>query len=319
MSNSMQNIQIALNAAQEEFQSLTRVLSDTRNELDLLKRQCGIFPPGHFYSPIPSLETLERHLENANQPFPSTLPDINLNVQGQLDLLEQFKQVSNTIPFPLTEDPAYRYFYENGYYFYADAITLFCMLNTFKPTRLIEIGSGFSSFLSLDTNDLCLNQQIRMDFIEPYPDRLLTKLKPHDLVQHTLHQKAVQDVDLALFTELNAGDILLVDSTHVSKLNSDVNHILFNILPVLKPGVFIHFHDIFYPFENCIDFYKWPSFWNEVYMLRSFLMNNDAYKIRFFCDFMRHFHADALEAVSPLFLKHSPSSNWGSTLWLEKQ
>ena len=59
----------------------------------------------------------------------------------------------------------------------------------------------------------------------------------------------MQDVALEEFDLLENRDMLFVDSTHVCKTGSDVNHILFNILPRLASGVYVHFHDVFYPFE----------------------------------------------------------------------
>jgi hypothetical protein len=55
----------------------------------------------------------------------------------------------------------------------------------------------------------------------------------------------VQDVDLEVFDILEANDVLFVDSSHVVKIGIDVQHILSKILPRLKPGVHVHFHDVF--------------------------------------------------------------------------
>ncbi len=110
-------------------------------------------------------------------------------------------------------------------------------------------GSGYSSCLILDTNELFFDNAISCTFIEPYPGRLLSLLKEEDQKHYQLIQKNLQDIELTSFKELSPNDILFVDSTHVSKTNSDVNYLLFNILPSLNSGVLIHFHDIFYPFE----------------------------------------------------------------------
>jgi hypothetical protein len=124
------------------------------------------------------------------------------------------------------------------------------MMRTFKPKEIIEIGSGHSSAIMLDTNEICFDNKINLTFIEPYPEeRLMKILKDSDKISHTIINKKVQSIDLDTFLSLSENDILFVDSTHVSKVGSDVNFILFEVLPALKPGVLIHFHDIFYPFE----------------------------------------------------------------------
>jgi len=123
----------------------------------------------------------------------------------------------------------------------------------------------------------------------------------------------VQSVPLDTFKKLQAGDILFVDSTHVSKTGSDVNHILFEILPVLNPGVIIHFHDIFYPFEYPKEWVLRGYNWNEDYILRAFLMYNNAYEIKLFPDYLHRHHKEVF-AELPLTYK-----NTGGSFWLEKK
>ena len=70
-------------------------------------------------------------------------------------------------------------------------------------------------------------------------------MRPGDEERVTIIGAGIQDVALDVFAKLEAGDILFVDSTHVSKIASDVNYIFFEILPVLQKGVYIHIHDIY--------------------------------------------------------------------------
>lgn len=123
------------------------------------------------------------------------------------------------------------------------------MIRAKKPRRINEIGSGYSSAVTLDTNELYFSNQIHCTFIEPYPERLLNLLSAEDIARNVLVTTRLQDVEIETFPELARGDFLFIDSTHVSKLGSDVNRIFFEIMPKLNEGVFIHFHDIFYPFE----------------------------------------------------------------------
>jgi hypothetical protein len=123
----------------------------------------------------------------------------------------------------------------------------------------------------------------------------------------------IQNVDLAMFEELAANDILFVDSTHVSKTGSDVNRIFFEILPALASGVYIHFHDIFYPFEYPMDWVYEGRAWNEAYMLRTFLQYNQAFEIVCFNTFLERFFRDFFVEHMPLCLK-----NTGGSIWLRK-
>ena len=115
-----------------------------------------------------------------------------------------------------------------------------------------------------------------------------------DHKNHVLLTKKVQDVEIEYFNKLEENDILFVDSSHVSKTGSDLNHIIFNILPILNKGVIIHFHDIFYPFEYPKEWVLTQGGfgWNESYMLRAFLMYNKSFKILFLNSYMEHFHKD---------------------------
>jgi hypothetical protein len=94
-----------------------------------------------------------------------------------------------------------------------------------------------------------LINKIGCTFIDPYPEWLQSLIRKDDHARIAIVPKRVQDVAPRRFHEQAANDILFIDSTHVAKIGSDVNHIIGNILPVLRPGVYVHFHDIFYPFE----------------------------------------------------------------------
>jgi hypothetical protein len=154
-----------------------------------------------------------------------------------------------------------------------------------------------------------------LTFIEPYPDRLLGLFKEKDGESTKVVAKKLQDIDLSIFAALQENDILFVDSTHVSKTGSDVNKIIFEILPMLKPGVIIHFHDIFYPFEYLKEWVLgWKGFgWNEAYLLKAFLMYNQQFSILFFNTYLSKFQREWFENNMPLCLK-----NEGGSLWIKK-
>ncbi|WP_066388523.1 class I SAM-dependent methyltransferase [Helicobacter himalayensis] len=124
--------------------------------------------------------------------------------------------------------------------------------------------------------------KIQITHIEPYPSRLLSLLRPHERKNITLYAKGLQEIPLSLFESLESGDVLFVDSSHVCKANSDVNLLFFEILPRLQNGVYIHFHDIIYPFDYPKEWLLERRGWNEAYMLRTFLEFNPNFKIVFF-------------------------------------
>jgi predicted O-methyltransferase YrrM len=289
-----------------------RVLAE-RDELRREQNRRGLFPPGHYYSPIPSADDVHNMDSHPFDHAPSEIFGVDMNEEGQIGLLEQLKQFYGQQPFSAEPSSGLRFYFENGFYSYSDAIFLHCMIRHLQPKRIIEIGSGFSSFVMLDTNEMFFDGQIRLTFIEPNDERLRSRLTEKDLRATEIISKRVQEVELARFDELAAGDILFVDSSHVAKAGSDVNRILFQILPRLSHGVFIHFHDMFYPFEYPKDWLEEGRFWNEDYLLRAFLQYNSAFKIRLWNQFLGGYHPEKLRETMPLCLK-----NTGGSLWLQK-
>lgn len=279
-------------------------------------------PPGHYYSPIVSTEEIRKHRSAIFNRSAISLPGIDLHEDEQLQLLEKFKEYYPDVPFGENKKEGFRYYFNNDMYTYSDAIFLFCMLRTFKPRRIIEIGSGFSSAAMLDTNQFFLNNNVHFTFIDPDFDRLYKTIKPSDKAAHVFIEKNLQDVPPGIFDELEANDILFVDSSHVSKTGSDVNMILFEILPRLKPGVLIHFHDVFYPFEYPEEwvlnlgnskFYRGFGY-NEDYILRAFLMFNRQFRIVAFNTYLEQFHLSWFEKHMPDCLKEK-----GGSIWIKKE
>ena len=270
-------------------------------------RNTEFFPPGHYYSAIPSVEDREAFL---TQSLPSQeILGIYLNAENQFELLRKFKGYYSECPFQDTKSSNLRYFYINPSYSYTDALTLYSMLREFKPRRIIEIGSGYSSSVMLDTAEFFLDNSIDFTFIEPYPELLYSLIKESDK-KHTFIPARLQDVDRDIFRSLDINDILFVDSTHVSKLGSDVNRIIFEILPILQKGVLIHFHDIFWPFEYPSDWVKKGYAWNEAYILRAFLEFNESFEVLFFASFLHKYHHNWFEENMPLYLKNTGGNFW---------
>ncbi len=283
-------------------------------ELDAERAKQGLFPAGHFYSPIPARDDIRRDEATIFAAHPRELPGIDLDDEAQLSLLESFIPFYDEMPFEANATAGLRYFYENDAYSYSDAILLHCMIRWLEPKRIIEVGSGYSSCMTLDTNDLHFGGAIETTFIEPYPELLETLLRDGDRDSVRIIPSRLQEVDLAEFDQLEAGDIFFVDSTHVSKVGSDVNLIVFDILPRLAPGVYVHVHDIFYPFEYLRDWIEEGRAWNEIYLLRAFLQYNSEFEIVLMNTYMEEFHEDFFTRHMPLCL-----ANPGGSIWLRRK
>lgn len=268
-------------------------------------------PPGHFYSPIPDINNIKLNSKRIFDTCPKKIEGINLNVQKQLELIKQFIIYYKDMPFKAKQTGNLRYYFENDTYTYTDAIFLYSMIRILKPKRIIEVGSGFSTCVTLDTNELFFNNSISLTCIEPYPQLLRSLIKETDNLK--ILKKELQEVDLGVFSELTANDILFIDSTHVSKIDSDVNRIIFKILPALSNGVYIHFHDIFYPFEYLREWVYEGRAWNEAYLLRAFLQYNDSFDIQIFSDYLAKFHIEIFDEM-PLC-----KNNFGGDIWITKK
>lgn len=273
-----------------------------------------LYPAGHFYSPIISMDDIRRReLEIWKNVSKDGISGIELRTEEQKKLVQQFTKYYKELPFKSEKQNNVRYEFGNDFYSYTDGIVLYLMIRHFEPKRIIEIGSGFSSAIMLDTNQLFFNNQIDLTFIDPYPERLFSLMTEGDRKQAKVIESDVQLIALDVFEKLQAGDILFIDSTHVSKTGSDVNYILFEILPLLKSGVLIHFHDVFYPFEYPKEWVFKGFNWNEDYILRSFLMYNNNFEIILFADYIHKHHKESFNGM-PLCYK-----NTGGNLWIEKK
>lgn len=271
------------------------------------------FPPGHFYSPIPPREEIERDAARIFAALPGYISGVDLREAGQLKILRELRPYYDAMSFPEQRTSERRYWYENPAYSYSDSFFLHAMIRHLGPKNVIEIGSGYSSAMLLDTNELHFDNAIACTFIEPYPELLLSLLHERDRERVTVIATRLQEVPLETFDALRENDILFVDSTHVVRAGSDVNYIFFSILPRLRPGVYIHFHDVFYPFEYPRPWIEEGRQWHELYLLRAFLMYNTAFEIVVMNTFLQHFHRDEMKRDFGLLFK-----NEGGSIWLRK-
>ncbi len=242
-----------------------------------------LVPFEDYESPYPNISEVcesEKELFDRDK----HLLGININLDRQLELMKEMEGINKPI-WSNKSDKKYRYYYNNPWFEMVDANVLYYMIQIVKPKRIIEIGSGFSTAAMLDINEKYFNNNIKIFSIDPDANRLKSLLKDSDNIP--IYEKKLQSIPVSFFESLEENDILFIDSSHVSKFNSDVNYLFFEILPRLSKGVYVHFHDIPYPFIYPREWIYEGRAYTERYILRAFLMNNTEYSIQFWCDMIQ--------------------------------
>lgn len=268
--------------------------------------------PDHFYEPIPDTRELSESLWTKK----SDMVGIDTNEKYQLDLLSRFssdyKKEYDSFPVNKTAVP-YQYYVYNNFFFSVDGEISYSMIRHFKPKKIIEIGSGFSTYLSAQA--IRENEKdgynCELISIEPYPNETLKAGFPG--LSRVIDSK-VQDIPLSEFNQLKENDILFIDSSHVLRIGGDVQYEFLEILPRLNKGVIVHIHDIFFPMEYprwwVLEEYR---FWTEQYLLQAFLTFNDRFEIIWAGNYMHMNHSDKLQKAFNSYRKedrYSPASFW---------
>lgn len=273
-----------------------------------------LFPAGHFYSPVPDPAELRAQEQRIWPDRPRVLGiDFN-DASHERVLREYFPAFYPDFAYPAKPDGNPLAFYcENDQFSWLDCRALFVLLRAWRPRRLVEVGSGFSTLLAADVNRRFLDGALAISCIEPYPREML---RSSELGLADLIVRKVQDIGPQFFERLEAGDVLFIDSSHVTKTGSDVNHLCFDVLPRLKAGVRIHFHDVFLPSD-----YPKPWVldenrgWNEQYLVRALLMYSRAFRVLFGSAYAFAAHYEALRAA----LRDPGGACYGGgSLWIEK-
>ena len=206
-----------------------------------LYKTIGVYPViDHFYEPWPSTPEVGRR----------DLPGISLDLDEQVSLLREFE------PETFNVDLA-----KNSEYTYGDADLLWHMVRHYRPSMMVEVGSGYS------TRIVAMSGAVgRHIAIDPQPRADIVGLDVESIRQ------PVQDVGLSLFRELGPGDVLFIDSSHVIRPKGDVLHLYLRVLPELAKGVIVHVHDVFTPWDYPRRWLeKELRLWNEQYLLEGML------------------------------------------------
>ena len=297
---------------------LSRLYGRLRRSWRFYVEESGLplqMPRGHYYSPLPEPRAATKHAElAANYAVAAGLPGVNLRIEDQHELLLRMADIYPEFNWNEQGCPERRFYLGQGWFKHADSICLYSMLRLFRPQRVIEVGSGFSSALMLDVNDRFLKGEMLLTFIEPYADRLEAILKRKDRSSVRIITKPVQNVALDEFKALRSGDLLFIDSSHVAKTASDVNYLFFEVIPNLAAGVLVQVHDIFWPFEYPAEWIRAGCAWNESYLVRAFLTFNESFQIVFWVPFAARAWPDVITERMPAYM-----INTGASLWFRRK
>jgi predicted O-methyltransferase YrrM len=231
--------------------------------------------PKTFYSPIPDLQALPADVWERR----SALRGIHFDLDEQLRWLEPLAPAMGEFAPP--ERPTGRpgeYTLANDSYGRVGADVLHGVVRGLRPPRIVELGSGQSTLImaAAAAANQAEGATTELRTFDPYASASLADLPG----LATLERVPAQEVPLDVFTALEAGDVLFVDTTHSVKIDSDVNRIVLDVLPTLAPGVLVHVHDIFLPYEYPRRFAEELGLhWAEQYLLQAFLAGNRDFEV----------------------------------------
>lgn len=274
-----------------------------------------------YYSTLPVLDEIER--TRARWDRPSTLTGLDIDLPGMRKRLGELADRWEEEFLDATGDyvantrkgfgPGYPQF---------DARTLYYFLREHKPGAYLEVGSGLSTYYAslAAARNAAEGSPLRIGCIEPYPFDALHSLPDFDLVEGF-----VQDVPLERFEALEPGDVLFIDSSHALKIDSDVAFLFLEVLPRLRPGVFVHIHDVHFPFngpfpaDTWLFGERWPVYWNEAMVVQTFLAFNSAFEVLLSTPMIRHDDESFLrDRFGGGYVPLAEDPNPPSSLWLQR-
>jgi Methyltransferase domain len=257
---------------------------------------------GHFYSPVPDTRELAREPARSRvwPGQPRETPGLEWRGEEQLRLL---RSLAEQPPLPGHHRP-------NPNFSALDAWFLQGVLRHLRPARVIEVGCGYSSLVTAHVNRECFGGGVDVTCIEPYPPDFLTEgVAGIARVIPT----PVQDVPLDAFAALEAGDVLFIDTSHVIKTGNDVKFLYHEVVPRLQPGVAVHIHDIFLPFDYPPDWVLGGRAWNEQYLVESFLAFNPEFEVMLGVGWLCAFHREAVADAAG-----DAALGGGGSLWIRR-
>ncbi|MCM5527510.1 class I SAM-dependent methyltransferase [Parasegetibacter sp. NRK P23] len=273
-------------------------------------KKVGVFPiRDHYYEPQFNFDQLSRPL-TADR----SLNGINWNIDGQLALINSFVYRNELSAFPWDKPAGVKpvFYFNNPSFGPGDAEFLYAMIRKFRPGKIIEIGSGYSTLMAQAAID-------RNRFEDPSYSCRHTCIEPYEMpwLESTgveVVREVVEKIPLSFFEDLNEHDILFIDSSHVIRPQGDVLYEFLELLPSIQKGVIVHVHDIFSPRDYTdLHLKKDVLFWNEQYILEAFLTCNKEFEVLGSLHHLKQKYPAQLQQVFPYlgqFPAHEPGSFW---------
>jgi hypothetical protein len=256
--------------------------------------------PAQYYFPIPPREDVPDALFQLRSEC--------VGIDWQLEV--QRRYLREVFPAYLHEFDAT----PNGGLSLVDGAVLHAMIRHHKPRKIVEVGSGHSTRITAAACVRNAHDGHACEFVavEPYPAPMLREELP-GLTR--LRAEKVQRVPLAEFADC---DLLFIDSSHVVRMGGDVTFIQLEILPRLKAGCLVHFHDILLPGHYWKDWVLGRRYyWTEQYLLQAFLLFNSSFSVLWAARLMQLDAEAELKASFP-FYRGDDRSQRVSSLWIQR-
>jgi hypothetical protein len=212
---------------------------------------------------------------------------------------------------------------EGGGYGVIEACVLHAFIRRHRPRRIVQVGCGLSTSVMLRAATLA-EYRPELTCVEPYPSAYLAAAANDGRI--TLIKQPAERVPRETLTKLGKGDMLFVDSTHTVRPGSEVNRIILDILPRLDAGVFVHFHDIYFPYDYPRGVMSSELFFNaESTLLHAFLINNAHCRIVLSLSMLHYAAPERMKAYLPMYdpqanddgLRSSQGAHFPSATYLQ--
>ena len=188
---------------------------------------------------------------------------------------------------------------ESGYGL-IEADVLHCFISRIRPQRVLQVGCGVSTAV-------CLRAAVETGYtpqvacVEPYPTSFLCDAANKGAIR--LERQQLQDTDPHLAESLHDGDLFFVDSSHVLGPAGEVSRIVLEWLPRLRKGVYIHFHDILFPYDYAPNILQRALFFShESVLLHAFLALNSDFRILASLSMLHHKRCEQLKHLLPNYI-----------------
>jgi predicted O-methyltransferase YrrM len=283
-------------------------LRDAADELDVdLVRK-------NMYSPVPATPPTEHWSR------PRPLPGLHLDTEAQLAWAERELRSPLAEFDPPSEPTGARggFHLWNSWYEGADAQLLWAMIRHLRPGLVLEMGAGYSTLVTAAACTANARDGAPARFVSVDPDPRIPLAR--DIAGlASLERTSITALPVDRFRELGSGDVLFVDTSHVVKMGSEVNYLVLEVLPCLRPGVIVHFHDIFLPYEYPREWFDAGTYLNEQYLLQAYLSDNPSYEVVFAAHAVERAHRQRLAALlAALDDPHARGKPGASAFWIRR-